>query len=58
MSAIYARYRTDPAFREALFAAARRQRNEAIGRFLSAAAAHFSPKRRAHAAGSYLARQG
>ena len=58
MNAIYERYRTDPAFRQALFAAAHRQRNEAIRLFLSAAAAHFSAKRRGHAAGSHLARQG
>ena len=58
MNAVYERYRTDPAYRQALFAAAHRQRNEAIRRLLSAAVAHFSPNRRAHAAGSHLARQG
>jgi len=58
MNAIYERYRSDSAFREALVAAARRDRNAALARFLAAAAAYFFPTRKPHAARPHLARQG
>ncbi|HZQ72058.1 MAG TPA: hypothetical protein VFB08_04015 [Burkholderiales bacterium] len=58
MNAIYRRYRTEEAFREALFAAARRERNAAIARFLAASADYFSLKGPSHAARAHLARQG
>jgi len=58
MNAIHERYRRDPEFRDALIAAARRDRNAALARFLAAAAAYFSLKRKPHAARPHLARQG
>jgi hypothetical protein len=58
MNALYERYRQQPGFREALVAAARRDRNAALARFIAAAAAYFSPTRDRHAARPHLARQG
>jgi hypothetical protein len=58
MNAMRERYRMDPAFLEVLVAAARRDRNAALARFLAAAAAYFSLKRKPHAARAHLARQG
>ncbi|HEY6821644.1 MAG TPA: hypothetical protein VI321_06465 [Burkholderiales bacterium] len=58
MNAMGERYRRDPAFRDVLVAAARRDRNAALARFFAAAAAYFSLKRKPHAARAHLARQG
>lgn len=58
MNAIYRRYRTDPAFRDALVESARRERNRAIASFLAASAAYFAGKGQSHAARPHLARQG
>jgi hypothetical protein len=52
---MYERYRRQPAFREALVAAARHDRNAALARFIAAAAAYFSLNRKHQAAAESVA---